>query len=48
MEMSQGNSLCSNLKQIKMLLLLLFFYKIGEQKAGTGPSWGGRRRGERV
>jgi hypothetical protein len=50
MEISQGNSLHSYfyLKQDKMscfsfYLFSLFFYKIREQKGGTGPAlcWGG-------
>jgi hypothetical protein len=40
MEMSQGHSLCSSLKQIKMLFF--FIYKIGEQDGGTGLAWGVR------
>jgi hypothetical protein len=38
MEMSQGNSLCSDLKQTK-ISLFFFFYKIGKQEGGTGPVW---------
>jgi hypothetical protein len=48
MIMSQGNSLCSYLKQ---RCLFLFFYKIEEQEGGTGPAWGGvgtSGRGEEV
>jgi hypothetical protein len=37
MEMSQGNSLCSYLKQTKMSIF--FFYKIREQEGRTGPVW---------
>jgi hypothetical protein len=40
MEMSQGNSLCSYLKQTKMLFFS-FFYKIREQQGVTGPAWRG-------
>jgi hypothetical protein len=36
MEMSQGNSLCSYLKQAKMSFF--FFYKIGGQEDGTDPA----------
>jgi hypothetical protein len=32
MEMPQGNSLCSYLKQVKISFLFLFFCKIGEQE----------------
>jgi hypothetical protein len=39
MEMSQRNSLCSYLKQTKMLLF--FFYKIQEQEVRTGHAWVG-------
>jgi hypothetical protein len=35
MEMSQGNSLCSYLKQTKMS-----FFKNREQEGKTGPVWG--------
>jgi hypothetical protein len=38
MEMLQGNSLDSNLKQTKMSFF--FFYKMGKQKSRTGPTWG--------
>jgi hypothetical protein len=38
MEMSQGNSLCSYLKQTKMSFF--FFCKIGEQEGRTGPVCG--------
>jgi hypothetical protein len=50
MEMSQGNSLCSYIKQTKKSLF--FFYKFGEQEGGTGsgtglvPVGGGRRWGK--
>jgi hypothetical protein len=48
MEMSQGNSLCSYLKQKHNF----FIYKIGEQKGEAGFIFGGRvgtcRRGEDV
>jgi hypothetical protein len=40
MEMSQGNSLYSHLKQTKMSFYFLLFYKIVEQVGGTGPVWG--------
>jgi hypothetical protein len=40
MEMSQGNSLCSYLKQTKLSFLFFFFYKIREQEGGTGPTSG--------
>jgi hypothetical protein len=53
MEMSQGNSLCSYLKQTKMSFF--FIYKIIEQEGGTGPGLGvrvvpvgGEGRGEMV
>jgi hypothetical protein len=35
MEMSQGNSLCSYLKQTKMS-----FFKSREQEGESGPVWG--------
>jgi hypothetical protein len=38
MEMSQGNSLCSYLKQ---KCYFFFFYKIREQEGRIGPVWGG-------
>jgi hypothetical protein len=38
MEMSQGNSLCSNHKQAKMSFF--FFHKIGEHEGRTGPACG--------
>jgi hypothetical protein len=38
MEMSQGNSLYSYLKQTKNVFC--FFYKMGEQEGRTGPVWG--------
>jgi hypothetical protein len=43
MEVLQGNSLCSYLKQAKMSFFSSFFflYKIGEQEIRTGPAWGG-------
>jgi hypothetical protein len=50
MEMSQGNSLCSYLKQAKMCFLFLsfFFYKIREQvlprDGGVVVGTSGRRR----
>jgi hypothetical protein len=44
MEMPQGNSLCSYLKQTKMSFF--FFYKIGKQVGKTGTAWNGR--GEKV
>jgi hypothetical protein len=47
METSQGNSLCSYLKQTKSF----FFFKIGEQEGKTGPVCGvdtiGKRKGIR-
>jgi hypothetical protein len=55
MEVPQGNSLYSYLKQPKMSFF--FFYKIREQEDETGPAWGerccwywckGRGSGERV
>jgi hypothetical protein len=54
MEVPQGNPLCSYLKQSKMSLHFVFFYKIGEPEDGTGSAWGGwyqwdgGRCGERV
>jgi hypothetical protein len=36
MEMSQGNSLCSYLKQTRMSFF--FIYKIGEQEGRAGPA----------
>jgi hypothetical protein len=39
MEISQGNSLCSYLKQNKNVIF--FFYIIGEQEGGIGPVGGG-------
>jgi hypothetical protein len=39
MEVPQGDSLCSYLEQAKMSFLFPFFYKIKEQKVGTGPAW---------
>jgi hypothetical protein len=49
-EMSQGDSLYSYLKQTKMSLF--FLYTIGEQKHRTSPAWGvntgGRGCGEMV
>jgi hypothetical protein len=38
MELSQGNSLCSNLKQAKMSFFS--FYKIRAQEGRTGPACG--------
>jgi hypothetical protein len=38
MEMSQGNYLCSYLKQTK--ISFFFFYKIGEQEGRAHPVWG--------
>jgi hypothetical protein len=40
MEVSQGNSLCSYLKQAKMSFLFPFLYKLGEQEGKTSPAWG--------
>jgi hypothetical protein len=44
MEITQGNSLCSYLKQAKMSFFSFFFYKIREEEGGTGtgPAGGGR------
>jgi hypothetical protein len=39
MEVPQGNSLCSYLKQAKMSSLFTFFCKIGELEAGTDLAW---------
>jgi hypothetical protein len=39
MELSQGNSLCSYLKQIKNVIF--FFYKIREKEGRKGPVWVG-------
>jgi hypothetical protein len=53
MEMPQGSSPCSYLKQ-KCNYLLIFLYKIREQEGKTGPAWGdwyqfeGGRGGEMV
>jgi hypothetical protein len=44
MEMSQGNSLYSSLKQTKMSFF--FFYKTGEQEDGAGSVWGFRTSGK--
>jgi hypothetical protein len=44
MEMSQGNSLCSYLKQLKCHP---FLFKIIEQEGGTDPAWGIRTSGRR-
>jgi hypothetical protein len=38
MEMSQGNSLYSCLKQTRHFFL--FFYKLGEKEGGAGPILG--------
>jgi hypothetical protein len=54
MEMSQGNSLCSYLKQAKMSSFFSLFYKIEGLVGRTGPAWGGlgeggtSRKGEEV
>jgi hypothetical protein len=40
MEVLQGNSLCSYLKQAKMSFA--FFCKTGEQEGKTGPAWQGK------
>jgi hypothetical protein len=45
-EVSQGNSLCSYLKQTKMSFF--FFYKIGAQEGGTGELFGTSGRGQEV
>jgi hypothetical protein len=37
MEVPQGNSLCSYLTEINMSFF--FFYKIGEQEEGIGPTY---------
>jgi hypothetical protein len=37
MDISQGNSLFSYLKQTKMSIF--FIYKTGEQEDGVGPAW---------
>jgi hypothetical protein len=41
MEMPQGNSLCSYLKQAKISFLFSIFCKIGEQEGEKGPDWWG-------
>jgi hypothetical protein len=46
LEISQGNSLCSYLKEAKMpsfsfYPFSFFFYKIGEQEGRTSPAKGG-------
>jgi hypothetical protein len=51
--MSQGNSLCSSLKQAKMSLFSFsfFLYRIRDQEDGTGLVWeevGTGGRGEEV
>jgi hypothetical protein len=48
MEMLQGKSLCSYLKQAKMSIY--FIYKTREQEGGTGPVWGvgTSRRGKKL
>jgi hypothetical protein len=43
MEVLQGNSLCSYLKQAIMSFIFPLFCKIGEQEGGTDPAWGGER-----
>jgi hypothetical protein len=43
MELSQGNSLCSYLKQAKVSIFSFSFYKISEQEGRTGPAEGGGR-----
>jgi hypothetical protein len=52
MEVPQGNSLCSYLKEVKMSFLFPFFCKIREQEGGTGLVSGGvvdtRGKGEKV
>jgi hypothetical protein len=45
MEIAQGKSLCSYLKQAKMSFFSLFFYKIGEQDL-PGVDWYQWKRGE--
>jgi hypothetical protein len=51
MEVLQGNSVCSYLKQAKMSFLFPFFCKIRKQEGGIGPAEGGvlipGRRGRR-
>jgi hypothetical protein len=37
MEVAQGNSLCSYLKQTKNVIF--FIHKIREQEGGTGSAW---------
>jgi hypothetical protein len=39
MEVPQGISLCSYLKQPKMSFFFSFLYKIGGQEGITGPIW---------
>jgi hypothetical protein len=38
MEVPEGNTLCSYLKQAKMSSIF-FSYKSGKQDGGTGPAW---------
>jgi hypothetical protein len=42
MEVPQGNSLYSYLKQVKMSFIFPFFCKIGNQEGRTSPAWGKR------
>jgi hypothetical protein len=41
MEMSQGNSLHSYLKQAKMSFFFLFLLQNWRKEGRTGPAWGG-------
>jgi hypothetical protein len=49
MEMPQGNSLCSSLKQAKNVIFLFILYKIGEQEEEQVPpeEWGCGTNGRR-
>jgi hypothetical protein len=40
MEVPQGNSPCSHLKQPKLSFFFLFFIIIGEQEGEKGLAWG--------
>jgi hypothetical protein len=44
MEMSQGNSLYTYLKQTD--IAVIFFYKIGQKEGGTGSVLGGKHQWE--